>query len=359
MIDMNSTGIYIAYPTTSTLKSIHPPKNYKTKVNNSHTKIGIAKRSFSARKMNYMEDFDNELNFIPIVKIDRVHLEEVENTILSSIRKRYKTVGYAKEWFDTDNRDEIIQLIVDAVKSFSSLNFNYEVLYDLSKISNTGQKSKDLENNSKSKEAIQPSGKNGFEYTLPDNYQFDEEAKTAYQHITVDKKPVTFLTGRAGTGKTTFIHYVKKNYTGNSVILTPTGMTALNIGGQTLNSFFRFPPRTFESEEISSYYNKAVDHLELIIIDEISMVQSDTIDHIDFALRKWRKSSTPFAGIQLLLIGDCFQLSPWIKFGAEKQRFEEKYRSQWFFDANVFNKAMFALIVENVRNAPQPLAKQC
>lgn len=106
----------------------------------------------------------------------------------------------------------------------------------------------------------------------------------------------------------------------------------------TIHSFFKFPPKTFESEHIGLSYNKAIDYLDLIIIDEISMVQSDILDHIDFALRKWRKSSVPFAGIQLLLVGDGFQLSPWIKFGAEKRYFEEKYRSQWFFDANVFEK---------------------
>ena len=115
-------------------------------------------------------------------------------------------------------------------------------------------------------------------------------------------------------------------------------MTALNIGGQTIHSFFKFPPKTFEKEQIESSYNKTIDHLDLIIIDEISMVQSDILDHIDFALRKWRKSSIPFAGIQLLLVGDGFQLSPWIKFGAEKRYFEEKYRSQWFFDAKVFEQ---------------------
>ncbi|RLA21781.1 MAG: hypothetical protein DRQ61_07930 [Gammaproteobacteria bacterium] len=176
-----------------------------------------------------------------------------------------------------------------------------------------------------------------FKYVLPENYQFDNNAKRAFSALTVEKKPVIFLTGRAGTGKTTFIHYVKKNFAGNIAILTPTGMTALNIGGQTIHSFFRFPPRAFEDNEIKDYHNKAIAHLDLIIIDEVSMVQSDLLDHIDFALRKWRKSSSPFGGIQMLLVGDCFQLSPWIKFGAEKKRFEEKYRSQWFFDANVFD----------------------
>ena len=184
----------------------------------------------------------------------------------------------------------------------------------------------------------QDTNQNGFKYKLPENYQFDENAQKAYQALTVEKRPIVFLTGRAGTGKTTFIHYVKQNYTGNSVILTSYGMAALNIGGQTIHSFFKFPIHTFENEDIKPYYNKVIDNLDLIIIDEISIVQSDMLDHVDFALRKWRRSSDPFGGIQLLMVGDCFQLSPWIKYGAEKKRYEHKYRSQMFFDAHVFEQ---------------------
>ena len=170
------------------------------------------------------------------------------------------------------------------------------------------------------------------EKALPDNFELTDEAKKAFDFIR-NKTPVTFITGRAGTGKTTFIQYVRNEYKGNLVVLAPTGMTAINIKGQTIHSFFRFPPRTFEDDEIPDKHNKIIDQLSLIIIDEVSMVQSDLIDHIDFALRKWRKSNIPFGGIQIVLVGDCFQLSPWIKYGAEKKRFETKYRSQWFFDA--------------------------
>lgn len=79
----------------------------------------------------------------------------------------------------------------------------------------------------------------------------------------------------------------------------------------------------------------------MIIIDEVSMVQSDLIDHIDFALRKWKKNQVAFGGVQLVLVGDCFQLSPWIKFGAEKKKFETKYKSQWFFDAYALQNIEF------------------
>ena len=207
-------------------------------------------------------------------------------------------------------------------------------MVNFSQISNSiTEKSNGVQNNKSNQDK-----QSGFKYTLPDNYQFDEDAQKAYQALTVEKRPIVFLTGRAGTGKTTFIHYVKLNYPGNSVVLASYGMTALNIGGQTIHSFFRFNIHPFENEDIKPFYNKVIDHLDLIIIDEISIVQSDMLDHIDFALRKWRKSSDPFGGIQLLMVGDCFQLSPWIKFGPEKERYEQKYRSQMFFDAHVFEQ---------------------
>lgn len=172
----------------------------------------------------------------------------------------------------------------------------------------------------------------GNTYPLPEDFELTDEAKRAYALIQSGTQ-VTFITGRAGTGKTTFIHYLRNNYTGNLVVLAPTGMTAINIKGQTIHSFFRFPPRTFEDDEIHDKHNQIIDQLNLIVIDEISMVQSDLIDHINYALQKWRKTNKPFGGIQLVFVGDCFQLSPWVKFGAEKKRFETRYKSQWFFDA--------------------------
>ena len=176
--------------------------------------------------------------------------------------------------------------------------------------------------------------------SLPDNFELSDEAKKAYELI-LSQTPVTFITGRAGTGKTTFIQYLRNVYKGNLVVLAPTGMTAINIKGQTIHSFFRFPPRTFEDDEISNNYNKIIDQIDMIIIDEVSMVQSDLIDHIDFALKKWKKKQVAFGGVQLVLVGDCFQLSPWIKFGAEKKRFEAKYKSQWFFDAGALQNIEF------------------
>lgn len=176
--------------------------------------------------------------------------------------------------------------------------------------------------------------------SVPDNFELTDEAKKAYELI-LSQTPVTFITGRAGTGKTTFIQYLRNVYKGNLVVLAPTGMTAINIKGQTIHSFFRFPPRTFEDDEISNNYNKIIDQINMIIIDEVSMVQSDLIDHIDFALRKWKKNQVAFGGVQLVLVGDCFQLSPWIKFGAEKKRFEIKYKSQWFFDAYALQNIEF------------------
>ena len=311
------------------------------KVNKENCKFGKSV-NLEKRKYNYYKTFGQEnVNFIPIASLSEIELAEQEILKQLSPYRLISPSGNLTEWMQGINASKIIDL---AIEILDKLKIYYEILStnksDTKPMVNFSQLSKQINEavTQPKKQSIQEAKQSGFNHALPDNYQLDEYTQKAYHALTIDKKPVVFLTGRAGTGKSTFIQYVKQNYTGNFVILTPTGMTALNIGGQTIHSFFRFPPRAFEDDQIAWTHNAAIDHLDLIIIDEISMVQSDMLDHIDFALRKWRESSIPFAGIQLLLVGDCFQLSPWIKFGAEKQRFEEMYRSQWFFDANVFER---------------------
>lgn len=108
---MKNTGIYIAYPTTEKMKSIYRPKNYKTLVNNQHTKVGIAKDSFTSRSKGYYSNFDNEVVFTPLIIIEEEHLKVIENIILNEIAKEYKKVGRAREWFNTTNRERIIDII--------------------------------------------------------------------------------------------------------------------------------------------------------------------------------------------------------------------------------------------------------
>jgi len=112
---IEQTGIYIAYPTTSELKSIYKPKNYKTMVNDQHTKVGIAKDSFNSRSKGYYGNFDNEVDFIPLVIIDVKHLGQIEKIILSEINAEFSKVGRAREWFDTTNRKRVTEIVFSTI----------------------------------------------------------------------------------------------------------------------------------------------------------------------------------------------------------------------------------------------------
>ncbi len=182
---------------------------------------------------------------------------------------------------------------------------------------------------------------------LPDNYDINknQELKITYDYIK-QNVPVIFLTGGAGTGKSTFIKFLKNNLksdTGkNCIVLAPTGIAAVNVGGQTIHSFFKFKVDIFEDKDIKEYQkNPVVDHIDLIIIDEISMVHSWMLDHIDYALRLWTKNEKPFGEKQVLLIGDCFQLPPVVDTNndAVKKFIENhRYESPFFFAAKVFRQ---------------------
>jgi ATP-dependent DNA helicase PIF1 len=163
-----------------------------------------------------------------------------------------------------------------------------------------------------------------------------------------------FLTGKAGTGKTTLLKKIKENSSKKMVIMAPTGVAAMNAKGTTINSFFQLPPGSFFPGDISlenlqagflsiksmvadlSYSREKLTlfkELELLVIDEVSMVRCDLLDVIDGILRSVRKSSLPFGGVQLLLIGDLYQLPPVTK--REDWAFlRSVYASPYFFDSH-------------------------
>jgi hypothetical protein len=131
-----------------------------------------------------------------------------------------------------------------------------------------------------------------------------------------------FLTGKAGTGKTTFLHNLKKISPKRMVVVAPTGVAAINAGGVTINSFFQLPfgPYVPGSKEINGQHKRfskdkinLIRSLDLLVVDEISMVRADTLDHIDEVLRRYKNHLKPFGGVQLLMIGDLHQLSPVVK----------------------------------------------
>jgi ATP-dependent exoDNAse (exonuclease V) alpha subunit len=147
-----------------------------------------------------------------------------------------------------------------------------------------------------------------------------------------------FLTGKAGTGKSTFLHYFRQQTTKATVILAPTGVAALNVGGQTIHSFFQFPPTILHPQSTRRRKNsKLFQTLQTLIIDEVSMVRADVMDAVDMALRVQRDNmSTPFGGVQVVLCGDLFQLPPIVRDGDMKAFFEEQYGGPYFFLAHVF-----------------------
>ena len=160
-----------------------------------------------------------------------------------------------------------------------------------------------------------------------------------------------FLTGKAGTGKSTFMRHIAATIKKKHIILAPTGIAAINAGGSTLHSFFKLPfhpllpnDKRYSTRNIrdtlkyNGEKNKLLREVELIIIDEISMVRADIIDFIDKVLRIYnRNMREPFGGKQLLLVGDVYQLEPVIK-EEERQLLRPFYPSNFFFDAQVFRE---------------------
>ena len=162
-----------------------------------------------------------------------------------------------------------------------------------------------------------------------------------------------FLTGKAGTGKSTFLRYICEHTKKKHVVLAPTGIAAINAGGSTLHSFFKLPfypllpdnpdfslqrGRIHEFFKYTKPHRKLLEELELIIIDEISMVRAAIIDAVDRILRVYsRNLREPFGGKQILLVGDVFQLEPVVK-GDEREILNRFYPTPYFFSARVFNQ---------------------
>ncbi|NOT55775.1 MAG: AAA family ATPase, partial [Deltaproteobacteria bacterium] len=146
-----------------------------------------------------------------------------------------------------------------------------------------------------------------------------------------------FITGKAGTGKSTLLQYLRSTTNKETVVLAPTGVAALNVGGQTIHSFFQFPPTRIDPQAIPQRRDtKLFQKLELLIIDEVSMVRADVMDGIDAALRRYRENSAPFGGVQVVLCGDLFQLPPIVRDADLQLFFNQHYGGPYFFLAHVF-----------------------
>jgi ATP-dependent DNA helicase PIF1 len=172
---------------------------------------------------------------------------------------------------------------------------------------------------------------------LPTHLDINDEFKSAFD-LMENTKECLFITGKAGTGKSTLLKYFKANTGKKIIVLAPTGVAAINVGGQTIHSFFRLPPKIIQKDTIKRLRDKhLIENLDMVIIDEVSMVRSDLMDGIDYALRLNRgKMKMPFGGVQMVFFGDLFQLSPVVENEA-KELLEGLYSSPYFFSAKVFN----------------------
>ena len=185
--------------------------------------------------------------------------------------------------------------------------------------------------------------------------EMSHEAKLAWDIIETTGSNL-FLTGKAGTGKTTFLRYLKRNTSKRCVVLAPTGIAAINAEGMTMHSFFQLPfsphvPDTpFQqsgSHKFSKQKVKILRSLDLIVIDEISMVRADLLDAVDSVLRHYRHSSLPFGGVQLLLIGDLGQLAPVAK-EEEWAMLSAYYDTPYFFSSRALRQTEY-LVIELTR----------
>ena len=166
-------------------------------------------------------------------------------------------------------------------------------------------------------------------------YQITSELKEVLDLLANQPPPVLFVTGSAGTGKSTLIQIIRQQLKKNLAVVAPTGVAALRVGGQTIHAFFRFPPKPQPSpRRLHGESRRIIDGMDLLVIDEVSMVRADLLDAIDASLRRNTESpNIPFGGKTVLLVGDLHQLPPVVTTEEEGRLFQERYDSPYFFSA--------------------------
>lgn len=186
----------------------------------------------------------------------------------------------------------------------------------------------------------------------PFTFSFQNNAQATLALRYIEKTNATiFITGKAGTGKTTFLKHIKETASKRCVVVAPTGIAALNAEGVTIHSFFGLPLSPFIPSEgkpnfkshLSSKKMEVIRHIEMLIIDEISMVRADVLDAIDVSLRFYRKDSTPFGGVQLVMMGDLQQLPPVVT-DEDRQILSPYYSNFYFFESVALKKIGFVTI---------------
>jgi len=174
---------------------------------------------------------------------------------------------------------------------------------------------------------------------IPDNFEMTPELSRAFD-LMENTDEHLYITGKAGTGKSTLLQYFKQQSRKKIVTLAPTGIAAINVGGSTIHSFFRFPHHLITKDKIHRIRGKQelFAALDTVVIDEVSMVRADLMDGIDYSLRLNRgRPNAPFGGVQVILVGDLFQLPPII----EKELvdyFNDTYEGPFFFSAAIIKE---------------------
>ena len=172
---------------------------------------------------------------------------------------------------------------------------------------------------------------------VPENYASDPTVAHILEQLRSDDTSPILVTGEAGTGKSTLVSFIKNHSDfANTVVLAPTGVAALNVGGQTIHSFFRFPFQIIDEHALADQRrNRLWKKVKLVVIDEISMVRADMLDGIDIILRKAQDRSEPFGGCKVLLVGDFFQLPPVIPNHEKAVLGQMGYAGPYAYHANV------------------------
>lgn len=172
--------------------------------------------------------------------------------------------------------------------------------------------------------------------------QMFEKMETSNAHM--------FITGKAGTGKSVLLSYFKNYSHKNIVVCAPTGVAALNIGGQTIHSLFRLPIGFIQNERIKVDAKTALifKHTDVVVIDEISMVRADVMDAIDYVLRKARNNNLPFGGMQIIMFGDMYQLPPVVEDRELHEYFTANNGGFYFFNAHIWKTTQLEIYELNM-----------
>ncbi len=177
--------------------------------------------------------------------------------------------------------------------------------------------------------------------------ELSDEQRRVFERIETTREHL-FITGRAGTGKSTLLNYLSWHTSKTIVVCAPTGVAALNVGGQTIHSLLRLPIGVIADHKLeqSSDLKKMLNAIDTLVIDEVSMVSADVMDGIDRALRQARgRKHDPFGGVQLLMFGDPYQLPPVPpRDPHERAFFQDTYRSLWFFDARAWQTVPLSVV---------------